>query len=998
MVIIKNKKVLKELSHKIISVILLLLISTITLNAQVHTFEYYDSNVRNYFKTQKWEQGKRLLDQGIKEIGVNSVTNELTGWYYYHYKKYDQARFYLIKSLKYEPSNLHSREILINIEEETKNYSSAICYINEMLQYNPYNENLWRRKIDMYRRIGNNVEADRLLQRLRQIYPDNQQIKKDITYQTEINYNNFKKTGNVEGQLKSLKDLVKMQPENPDNYLALSNLYLQFGQPADAAEVAGAGAKLTQSPELVSKRVGILLDMGNYIEANTYLKEYIKTHPNSALGGLQKKLLTETANASVQYDPYIMFGKLYETQHSDEALTFLINTSLSRGYYDDALKYLKDERKIKGETEAILYKMFLVNRRLGNTTTANNLLEKIVTNYPKNSDALEEFVNVKFDQASELMLAGQYGEAIPYLEYSILNSTDSTTVSDATGRLYNCYIETKDFDKALDMLNKMKSRLSNLRYALMESNLHNLRGKQIEALDILMNAYHNAATDNDKYVLSSSYEEIAVPYIKALMARGLTRQAHDLSVKAVEICPQSVDILTQAISTSYQLGYNVEYVSLVSKARTLYPNDPSFIVKEAQIYALDKDYRAAIDRLRPYVEAYVGDSAIINAFSENSELYTLKCLKEKRPYEAMAVVDSALIYNNSSKSLLYTKGLIFEDLHEYDSAFVYQMNYVPSLMDFKEFKHHLEEILYKGAKNELSFEYLQFRPGSQEVITANANFSYTRKKKNDSYSFTLGYAGRDGNTVASMTAEEQVPGGIGLQPGLAWNHTINSRWNYGLSVAWANKYMPRWTAKAFLTRNFKNDWSLTAKVSWRMVDAYSKSFIMIENTAKVNATDPDSLYQFNKWIHSRKSMFNFGATLQKNINIFNLSASADLMYLNKKLYINSSIKGQLFPIDGNHSHVFVLAGGGNAPELSLIDRSMPASFSKFNSFVSCGGTYVVNRYLSFGLSGDWYTSYYNSENSSQVYLSESFIYTSTIQITTAYSNLFFIHGQIYITF
>lgn len=977
---------------------MMLLIGSICMYAQVHTYEYYDSNIRNYFKSQKWEQGKKMLDQAVKESGDNTYSNELYGWYYYHYKKYDQSRFYLIKSLREEDSNVHARELLINVEEETKNYSSAICYINEMLEYNPYNQSMWRRKIDIYRRIGNNVEADRLLQRLRQIYPDNPQIKKDISYQTELNYYNYKKMGNVEGQLKSLKDLVRMQPDNSDFHMALTNLYLQMGHTADAADAAGAGAKLTGNVELARKRIGILSEMGRYFEANSYLNEFAKVHRTTALASLKQNLLEEMANASVQYDPYIMYGKLFETKHSDEALTFLINTAMSRGYYDDALAYLNEEKKRKGETESILYKMYVANNRLGNKKIASSLLTRLVEKYPKNTDAMEELSILRLEQASELMLANQYTDAAPYLEYVVTHSTDSTTLSNATTRLYNCFIESKDYDNATQMLERIRPHISKIRYSLMLSNLQMMRGKQADALSILDSAYREAANDNDRYIISSAYEEIAVPYIRALRSRAMIRQAHAQAMKAVEICPNSVEILTQAISTSSQLNSKEQYVALLKKARREYPDDPTFIVKEAGIYTMDKDYKAAIDMLRPYLDIYVGDSTMVNAFTENSELYSLKCLKEKHPYQAMAVVDTALVFNPASRSLLYTKGLVYEDLHEYDSAYVYQMNYVPTLMDFKEFKRHMEEILYKGARNELLFEYQAFRPGRQDVITANAYATYTRKYRNDALIVSLGYAGRDGATVVENTEDYQIPGGIGIQPGIGWNHTVSAKWDFGVSLAWANKYMPRWTAKAFANFNLRNDWTLTGKLSWRLVDAYTKVFELVENEGKQLDTDPEYIYKYVRLDHSRKSMFNAGASILKTINKFNLSTSADVIYLNKKLYFNASVKGQLFPLDGNHTHIFVSAGTGTAPELSLIDKSMPASFTKLNSFVSCGGTYAVNRYLSFGLIGDWYTAYYSTENTSQMFLSESSVAYSTVQLKTSYSNLFFIHGQIFITF
>ena len=123
------------------------------------TAGYYDNVVRKYFKRGQWQEGKKVLDKGMESYYWLSSLNELEGQYWLHYRQYDKARYYLIRSLKDDASNTHSKEMLAKIEEETKNYSAAIVYINELLEANPYNYSLWKKKISLYRLQGNNEEA-----------------------------------------------------------------------------------------------------------------------------------------------------------------------------------------------------------------------------------------------------------------------------------------------------------------------------------------------------------------------------------------------------------------------------------------------------------------------------------------------------------------------------------------------------------------------------------------------------------------------------------------------------------------------------------------------------------------------------------------------------------------------------------------------------------------------------------------------------------------------
>ena len=165
---------------------------------------YYDETVRNYFKRGQWAAGKKLLDEGINEYPYVSGLNELMGQYYYQFKLYDKARYYLINSLKDDNSNHQARETLVKVEEETKNYSSAIVYVNELLEVSPYNERLWRKKIALYRYLGNDHEADLLLERLRSIYPENERIKKDWNYRVELKYYKQHEEGDVQSQFETL--------------------------------------------------------------------------------------------------------------------------------------------------------------------------------------------------------------------------------------------------------------------------------------------------------------------------------------------------------------------------------------------------------------------------------------------------------------------------------------------------------------------------------------------------------------------------------------------------------------------------------------------------------------------------------------------------------------------------------------------------------------------------------------------------------------------------
>lgn len=982
-----------RISHFLVTLALLLAVGSLNAFAEVEvkTPDYYDQNVRSYFKAEKWSEGKKLLEEGMKLYSSLSNLNELEGWYYYHYKKYDQSRFYLIRSLRADNANTHARELLINVEEETKNYSSAICYVNEMLEFEPYALRFWRRKISLYRKQGNNDEADRLLARLRIIYPNVQQVKVDVAYQYETQYRNAKKVGDIPAQIAALRELIKLQPKEEEFYLVLSNLLLQTGHNDEAAEVAGQGAAaLKGNLNLIKKKAAILVDAGRYTEALNYIKTCQQQYRTTALNSYYNELQLEAARAAQANDAYSLYAKVYATNPSAESLDFLLNTAIARGYYEDALTYLRDAKKGRGETEELLYKEYIVNQRLGNKTAATNLLVKLYQKNPKNADVADLLARIHFEQAAELMGQGQYGEAIPQLQFAVDATADEDIKKAALLRLFNCYYMNRDYNNADAILDKYNTTYGFTAYTTQKATILSLQGKTREALDMLYKAYKSTNDQKSRDAIATAYEELATPYIKRLIQIGATRQAYNAADQAVELCPNSADILRMAITTSSLLDMRMSYINYVAKARANFPNDPEFIAKEAAIYSMTKEYDKALSVLRPQLDVYEGDSTIIGAFSENSENYANALRKQKHPYEAMAVIDTALVFDNQNRSLLYTKGLIFEDIHEYDSAYVYQSYYTMTLADYSLTKRRLNEILYKSYSDELYIEYQQARLGSEDAITGNATLAYTRKYPKNIYTGTINYAGRDG-LVDDKNKTDLTRGGIGIQLNAAWQHMFKPYLSGKAEIGWANKFFPQFVLKASGTMDLANEWVVGAGLSYRRLQSYKGVYGWKENDNGQGGSTME--YQRLGWKQSYMNMFVLNGNASKTLNKFALSGGLDLFLLNEKsIYVNANAKAQFFPVIGDRTNVYTTFSIGNAPATVLIDRSLPAGFNHVNTSVGLGGLYVVNQHLTLGLAGDWYTLFNKAEG----------LYTGMYEvepsIISSYKNYFYVHAQVLIAF
>lgn len=966
---------------------------------------YYELHIRECFKKNDWEGGKTYLDEALKKYPQMSAFNELMGKYLLHQAEgmrgkknadstYDKARYYLIRAISIDEKNVQARFHMLQLETDTRHYSSAIVYCNDLLEENPYNEDLWRKKIDLYRHLGNNAEADRLLDRLYTIYPNDEQLRKDLIESKTIRARQLRNSGDSQGYDGALRQLIGLDPKNPEHHLALTNLLYSTGRIAEAAEAAGRGAAETRRQDFVEKRASMLCEMSRHREAIEYVKTFMSQNKSGSLSKLLNDLEMEAARAAQYNDPYTSYAKIYESQHSQEALDYLVNTSIQRWYLDDAAMYIEEALKHNGKSPKLLYNQYLIQKRLGNTRKANGLLENLYKQFPDNEDITEEMMLLLMDNAKELMDQEQYAEAAPILE-QIYHSKAYPYIRDAAfQRLYSCYYQTKQYEKAERMLNQMDGP----KHIAQTAMLYNAWGKPKRALDFLAEAFEDSeVTDTlTRNLVCYTYEEIALPYIKNLLVMGRVSEAHTQILEAVNICPANNDILRYGISAAQRKGDNAAVQQYVAQGRQLYPSDPYFILKDAQLQHLSGNHRATLDEIAPLLKEYIGDSLLINLYIESSTDIATEFLKAKQPDEALLVLDAAQDIAPDNPFLYYLQGQAYEQKKMWMRAADCYKRYTPGYAEWKEYRHHLEEITRHTLRNTISLEYQQARPGNEDVISSNAYVNYTRVLNlNNTLDVGLAYAGRDGATDQSDT--EMTRGGTGIQASVGWEHKFSDRFTGKAEVAAASRYFPIVMARLSGTYQLPKDWQLSAFASYRLLRSYAgiygwQSPIVGYDNITGSPIYGTPEYIRKGWTESKKSMFQLGAGATKTLDKFNLGAEVSGLYFAQKFYVNSNVKMKFFPQEGNSSHIFAVAGVGTAPESSLIDRSLPVGFNKVNTFAGLGGSYFVNRHITLGLNGTWYTMLSQSERLSTTYIA------TDPYIREDYRNYFYIHGNVLISF
>lgn len=955
------------------------------------TPDYFEYNVRSQFKDGEWNEGKRLLDEGIKLYPDVTGLNELMGMYYYDHKQYDKARFFLIKSVRADDGNVRSKQLLVKVEEDTKNYSSAICYVNELLEVNPYWKGLWLKKVSLYRDQGNYVESDRLLKRLYQIYPNDESLRLRYLGRMEENYVSSKKNKDLPQAIANMRAMLDADPQNGEYYNELCNLLIQQGSKEEALGLAERGlVELQGNTQLARKKVGILSEQHRYSEAISFLKEYTKKHASTELVGMIDDLEQESAYDALRNDPYVQFGRLYEKKHSSEALTFLLNTAVARGYNDDALYYIGQAKKTRRNDPNLLYKEYLVYKRMGNMKKAFPLIIKVYNLQPKNKDIVSEICEYHLNQAIDLMSNKLYSEALPHLDFVIKNDTTTEILRSAWNKKYVCFVEDKKYIKAMDMLDSINpKKLGQDQWSSRKVFLLGKTGHVEQALTLLkslaLQEKDNIVTGTTYNHFAEDYEEMAVPYIKSLISKGATLKAAEETKILLEIYPNSQSGLMFAITTSSLLGKNQEFESYVDKARQFYPNDVSFIIKQASIYNNHKDFQHSMSLLRPNLDSLMGDTMLVKAYSQSCDLQAMQLLKKHQNKEALNIIDSALIFDGANRMLLYDKGMVFEALGQYDSAYYYQKFYQPSMMEVTEQKQHLNELQYRGHNNEISLDYLQSRFGEEDVVKGLASVSYTHRKVNNTYIGTLNYSGRDGY-VNTTTDESYIYGGTGIQLIGEWQHKFSSLWGGAASVGWSNRYFPTLQLSLKVERYLKNDLMVDVHAGFRRVETN-------ERTYKLDSISIDEYsWVFDKWKTGHSSLFVLGVGFEKEMWPFMFTGKFDGMSFPGKFYFNASTQAKYFPLNDRVTSIVAQVGAGTAPESTILDYGLPGSFSHLNTMVGLGGTYMITSNLSAMLMGTWHTFY----NQTNMRIGNAKEYQDDTSMR--YKNLFNIYVQLNLSF
>ena len=882
----------------------------------------YAEKISNFFSQHRWAKGKELLDEAMEYYPNEAGLHYLAGRYWWNGKDYDKARYHLVKACQINYHYMDAKTLLVNLEEITGNYSSAICYVNELLEVNPYWKGLWLRKVDLYKKLGNFEEANTLLKRLAQIYPNDASINSDFFEVLETNYQQARQSGDQAAAEDALREIVRMTPTDADYQLAYANILIRRGKMNDALD--NLTAAINASPgnvPLIKKATDILMETGRNAYALNMLRTQLALNRSTELEQLYQTLLAESARMENEADVYQLYTRTYDADKSLEALQYLLNQSSKRGYYDDAIHYIGEMRKKQGDSPRWYIMEHDIYTRMGRHESASRSLNEGFLLYPDDYDLNLAISRQRLDEASEFMREEAYGQAIPLLEFVHRSSVDSDLRVVAVRRLAVCYRETNQPDKAVAMLRERLRTDPEAQVTLDYAALLVKQNKPEAALQALYSSYTDATDSLSQRLLSGAYKETAYPYLKAQLQSGALTGLHTICENILQMDPEDFWGLLYGMRTAD------DPLPFAIRGMEAHPGDLTFPIKAASIYAERGREEEALAILEPYLVIFPADDDLLKSYAGISDSYATKLLKAKDIDGAEKVLDNALRVRPTDPGARYTRGLVYEKRKEYDSAYVYQRNYKPSLLEEKEYKSRMNAIRAKTLHNtvDVGVDFMRFT--DRYALVGIASVGYSHNWKRDEFQSRVNFTSRD----PDYDEEHHMylsAGGRGLQFQTSWTHHFGRVLTTQIGGSFGTQFFPVANGDLTLTFHLPHDWDLDAGGSFRYMQDKAQMYAGALGTT-----------------HNWENMY------------AGIKFTAGTIY--GIVFFNGSARYRFFPFDGGRSYVEAQVGAGTAPEIQFLNYYQTSTvFNHLNSFVAVTGQWAITHNLAIQLSGTWNTLYY----------------------------------------
>lgn len=962
-------------TNKFIYIFVAIVLSQLNMAAQVYnSSDLYFKEAKNDIANKNFTKAAKMSWRGLKISPNDLDLKTLLGKANLELGRYDTARYVLKQVYLKNRKNIDILKYLVNIEQATNRYSDAICFVNELLEITPYARDWWMRKITIYKEMGNFEEAERALQRLYQLYPNDTDIKEQFNYIRLDDASEAFKEKNYDNANEIYKTIIDENPSNKEAYLGIIRNELLKGNPDAALQYTNRSLlEMPNDRELIEKKIGLLEELGRHAQAISYIKEKVD---KNAFKDIHSRtlpyLLQQSAGFNEYNDAYEVNKKLVELNGNSESQDYVIKNSLGKGYDIDAEYFIKKAIKKNPNNKKLLIQEMELYKPIKDKERFEKKVLENHEKFPNDTDITFQYNKIMYDRAKVHVTNKQYDLALPIFT-ELASSPDF--IKESEQQIFGIFLALERYDEATDQIDKLIGLDSeNPDHLLRKSTLY----QKMELFDDALNITRDL---EQKYPLSLKYPSVYVSQVEAyatfLMKEQRYRKVLPVLEDGLTRENNNKRLLDMAINASSAIPDYPKGINYSLSALSFYPKNKNFKLKLTDLYTQNKEFDKALTILDTLKKTYVYDRKIKNAEAEilffrarNQEerglvdealtnydsAYALNPKDEgslmrminlhinQKPYdESLEFINKKIKKSPNDNFLKYKKGVVFEMQQKFDSAYYYQkFRKIDNPYEQIEWNTTLETIKAENLKNEIAVSYLNATSDSVAYNTSLASINYSRIDGKNTYGADMNYAARRS--------------GVGVQIGVNLARIFNETLYGDAGILLGSKFFPKFKLYANAYKGLKNGYEAQVGISYDRLQNDQNYFTLKLGVAR---TWEDI------WVNARLSLMNTSLTFFErdpdsgeiltepgptdpdgNATIQNKTYSESLFYTN--FMVQARIN-----VNARKDYFSIIASGGSAPFDQQLEFQSNTFLNFTNVMIGAGYKYNMTPRTAILVDGTW---------------------------------------------
>jgi YaiO family outer membrane protein len=947
--------------NKFIYIFIVIVLSQIKTYAQVYeSSDLYFEEAKKDIAEQNFTKAAKMSWRGLQISPTDQDLKTILGAANLQLGRYDTARYVLKQVYEKNRKNTTVLKYLVNIEQTTKRYSDAICFVNELLEITPYSKGWWLRKIAIYKEMGNFEEAERALKRIYQIYPEDTEIKESYNYIMIGDGNKALDEKKYDDANEIYKIVIDNNPESKQAYLGIIRNELLKGNPESALQYTNRSLLvLKDDRQLIEKKIGLLEQLGRHAQAIDFInKEVDKAKFPDIHSVTLPYLMQQTAGFNEFNDPYETHKKLAELNGNSESQDYVIKNALGKGYDVDAEYFLNKAIKKSPNSKKLLIQEMELYKPIKTDENYEKRVLVLHEKFPNDDDITAAYNNIMFKRAKQFVENKQYDVALPMF-VELVSFPDFQEVAEQ--QIFGILLSLERYDEATDQIDKLIGLdPENPDYLLRKSTLYQKMGLFDDALDITRSL-------EQKYPLNLRYPSVYVQQVEEYASFLLKEQRNSQALQIIDdgLTRENNNkrLLDMAINASSAIPDFERGINYGKSALSFYPQNKNFKLKLSSLLAQDKQYDDAITVLDSLKTIYKYDRTIKNSLAEvlwfrarnqeeeglvdeaianynssdslnPSEKYSLQrminlYIVQKPNEEALEVINEKIEKYPNDTFLKYKKGLVFELMKQFDSAYYYQKyRVVEDPIERSNWNSSLSVLNAATLKNKLAATYTKATSDSLPFSTSLASLGYSHKYDNkNTFGANLNYAARTS--------------GVGVQGGVNYSRIINSTLYADAGILLGSKFFPKFILYGNAYKGLDNGYEAQAGIRYSYLQN-NTNFISLNFGASKNWEDI--------WLNAKVHlMYSPAYTTNSTNSITGFTTTVDYP---GNTYFNFATQAKI-NINPKQDYISFIVSFGSAPFNDQLPEGEAALLDFSNVLVGAGYGHNISAKTLLLLNGSW---------------------------------------------